>query len=140
VFFLNNPEAKHLSHKMENTELYIQYLTNQPVPIDKKFGRGPQGDLPLVTVSHVIAAFQTRPGSLLANTDAGLISLELPVGVPRTALSSDCFASSESTGTTLRNGLELNRLNRLDLDDQHPLIIRSGQSVEALLQESISSC
>jgi len=66
---------------MENREFYVKYQNNQAVPIDTAYGRGPQGALPLLTVAHLVAAFQARPGSLLATTDSGLITLHLPDGV-----------------------------------------------------------
>ncbi|KAK5673127.1 hypothetical protein QVD99_000585 [Batrachochytrium dendrobatidis] len=36
------------------TKFYLQYKNNSPVLIDTAHGRGPQGTLPLITVSHLI--------------------------------------------------------------------------------------
>jgi len=41
---------------MENTEIYIKYLSNGPVPIESAYGRVSQRTLPLVTVAHLVAA------------------------------------------------------------------------------------
>jgi hypothetical protein len=112
---------------MENTEYYIKYLDNGSVPIDTSFGRGPQGILPLLTVAHLVAAFQQRPGSLLANTDSGLITLHLPIGLTRSdsGLGDDCFANVDETDTTLDSGCPLSSLGSFGSRSKQPLIIRS---------------
>ena len=68
---------------MENTELYIKYHTNEPVPIDTAYGRGPQGTLPLLTVAHLVAACtQDQTRRLLGlPEDYGPLTLHLPDGV-----------------------------------------------------------
>jgi hypothetical protein len=122
-------------HKM-TTEFYIKYNDNQPVPIDTAYGRGPQGPLPLLTVGHLVAACVSEPsvkGQLgISQQDYGPFTLHLPDGVARSKLTPDCYATDDSTGTTLRTGLSLTRLNGLVLDDLHPLIIKSknvGQGI-----------
>ena len=67
---------------MENTELYIKYLTNQnlnnqnqPVPIDTAYGRGPQGALSLTTVAHLIAAYKTAVAPLLDHSSLAQLTL-----------------------------------------------------------------
>ena len=65
---------------MENTELYIKYLTNVAVPVDTSYGRGPHGTLPLLTVAHLVAAY--RQNSLLANTPLELLTLHSAVNGP----------------------------------------------------------
>jgi hypothetical protein len=72
----------------------------------------------------VIAAFQTRPGSLLANIDSGLFTLHLLIGVERSALSEDCFASSNENDTTLDTGCPLSALGFLGSKSKQPLIIK----------------
>ena len=57
-------------------EFYIKYQNNGVVAIDTAYdAHGRKRDRPLTTVGHLIAAFQHRPGSLLANTDSWLITL-----------------------------------------------------------------
>jgi hypothetical protein len=41
-----------------STEIYVQYLNNNAVPIETSYGRGPQHTLPLITVGHVIQGIQ----------------------------------------------------------------------------------
>jgi hypothetical protein len=53
--------------------LYIQYKDNSPVSIFTEQLAIPQGVDPVV--GDLVTAFQARPGSLLANTDSGLITL-----------------------------------------------------------------
>jgi hypothetical protein len=106
-------------------ELYIKYLTNVAVPVDTSYGRAPQGTLPLLTVAHLVAAYKTAVAPLLDHSSLAQLTLHLPDGIARSALSEDCFASTDSTGTTLRTCLALDRLNGLGLDDIQPLMIRS---------------
>jgi hypothetical protein len=49
----------------------------------------------------------------------------LPDGIARSALTEDCFAPTDFSGTTLRTGLALTRLKALGLDDLQPLIIKA---------------
>ena len=46
---------------MENREFYVKYLDNHAVAIDTSYGRGPDGRLALLTVAHLIGAFQASP-------------------------------------------------------------------------------
>ena len=126
-----------------NKEFYIKYLDNQIVLIETHFtSNGQKRDRPLSFVSHLIAAFQARPGSLLANTDSGLITIHVPEGTARSALAEDCFASIDETDTTLRPGLALTaltRLNDLVLDDLHPLIIKSRNNIGLVIPQSFTN-
>jgi hypothetical protein len=45
-------------------------------------------------------------------------------------LAEECFSLTDSTGTTLRTGLLLDRLNGLGIDDFHPLIIKSKNDMD----------
>jgi hypothetical protein len=72
-------------------------------------------------------AFQARPGSLLANTDSGLITLHLPDGVSRSAsgVEEEYFASVDDTDTTLDPGCPLSAVDSLASKSKKPLIIKS---------------
>jgi len=114
---------------MNNIEFFIKYLNNQPVSIDTAYNfNGEKRGRPLTNVSHLVAAFQALPNSPLASAFAGDLTLHLPDGAGRSALVDDCFAITDSSGTTLRSGLALARLNGFGLDDLHPLIIKSSRS------------
>ena len=109
---------------MNNVNFYVKYLNNQPVKISTHITSSRvTREYPLQDVGDLIEAFQARPGSLLASTDSGLLTLHLPDGAGRSALVEDCFAVTDSTGTTLRSGLALTQLNGIGSDDLHPLII-----------------
>jgi hypothetical protein len=112
----------------KSTELYIKYKGNSAVSVDTSHGRGPQKTLSLSTVSHLIEAFQARRGSLLANTDSGLITLHLPDGVDRTALSEECFEYSDSE--ILDPGCLLSSLGSLGSNSKQPLIIKSKNDMD----------
>jgi hypothetical protein len=73
----------------------------------------------------LIGAFQARPGSLLANTDAGLITLHLPEGVDKDSLEEDCFANVDESDTTLDPGCPLSNLGSIGAKSKEPLIIKS---------------
>jgi hypothetical protein len=63
---------------INNKTFYIRYQENQPVGIETHFNSaGEHRERPLSSVAHLTQAFQARPGSLLANTDSGLITLHL---------------------------------------------------------------
>lgn len=81
----------------ENKEFFIRYRTNQLVKIETHYIGENGRNRPLKDVADLVAAFQARPGSLLGNTDSGLITLHLPDGVARSTLQEDCFAATDST-------------------------------------------
>ena len=110
---------------MENKTFYVRYLNHLPVPIDTAYGRGPQGTNSLQTVSHLVAAFQALPNSPIASVFAGEVSLHLPDGVDRSALSSECFASVDENDTTLETGCMLTAIWPHGSKSKHPLIIKS---------------
>jgi len=117
---------------MENNQYYIKYLTNGPVgckthTLIMTTGLWVQT---LFTVGDLIAAFQQRPGSLLSNTDSGLISLHLPDGIARSAsgLGEDCFANVDSTDITLDSGCPLSSLGAFGSKSKQPLIIKSNNT------------
>ena len=108
---------------MNNIEFFIKYLNNQPVVINTHINneRTALRAFPIETVAHLIAAYfpETPPNEI------ALYTLHLPDGVTRAALQQDCFAATDSTGTTLRPGLPLTQLNGIGSDDVNPLIIKS---------------
>ena len=65
----------------EITEYYLQYLDYIPVSIETPYARGLDQNLPIKTVSHLIEAYQARPGSFLASIDSGLITIHPPKDV-----------------------------------------------------------
>ena len=111
----------------ENAEFYIRYRDNQAVPIDISYGRGLDKKKPLVTVAHLIEAYQARPGCLLANIDSGLISLHLPDDLEISTLDKDFFASNLKGDTLLGPGtlLSLLALHTLGTNANEPLVIKS---------------
>jgi hypothetical protein len=75
-----------------------------------------------------VGAFQSRPGSLLANTDSGLLSLHLPEGISRgvSGLPEACFANQADT--TLGTGVSLAALGLYGSDYRNPLIITVAET------------
>ena len=67
---------------MENKQYYIKYLTNQPIKVETHYIGEQDRRRPLTDVGDLVAAFQQRPGSLLASTDSGLITLHSAVDGP----------------------------------------------------------
>ena len=61
----------------ENKSFWMKYLDNNPVEIHTLYFNNQDRKPPLTNVGHLISAFQQRPGSLLADTDEGLITLYL---------------------------------------------------------------
>lgn len=103
---------------MENNsqEFFIKYKENQPVKVSTHFdSERKKREVHLEDVADLVAAFQSLPSSPLASTFAGDITLHLPEGFSRSALHEDCFAGTDSTGTTLRTGLALERLKGLGI-------------------------
>ena len=67
---------------MENKEFYLKYLSYQPVPIETHYTIEEKRERPLITVAHLISAFQRRPGSLLGTTDSSRITLHHDANAP----------------------------------------------------------
>ena len=85
--------------QMERRRLFVKYLDYEPVLVPF-----PTENDPLV--AHLIAAFQERPGSLLANTDSGLITLHfVDNGVEITYNSWDPLTILGENGTNGANPL-----------------------------------
>ena len=64
------------------TKFYLQYKNNSPVLIDTAHGRGPQGTLPLITVSHLISAYKTATTPLLDAISVDELTLHFEVYGP----------------------------------------------------------
>ena len=117
----------------ENQKFYVKYLDNQAVGLKTHVlitatGQWVQN---IFTVGDLIGAFQARPGSLLANTDAGLITLHLPEGVDKDFLEDDCFATVDETDTTLDPSCLLSDLVDLGSKSKRPLIIKSRNGLRS---------
>ncbi|OAJ39370.1 hypothetical protein BDEG_23223 [Batrachochytrium dendrobatidis JEL423] len=67
------------------TKFYLQYKNNSPVLIDTDNGRGPQGTLPLITVSHLISAYKTATTPLLDAIPVDELTLHFEVYGPAIA-------------------------------------------------------
>ena len=65
------------NYKMENQEFYIRYLDNQPVKIDIHVNneRTALRPFPLLTVSHLIAAYKIATIPLLDNLSLAQLTL-----------------------------------------------------------------
>ena len=61
----------------ENNSIWVKYLDLNPVEIDTLYFNDQERKLPLTNVADLIAAFKQRSGSLLANTDEGLITISI---------------------------------------------------------------
>ena len=118
---------------MSNQTFYIKYLYNQPVKVESHTDtRKARREYPLTDVSDLVVAFQSRPGSLLANTDSGLITLHLPDGVSRSdsRLDKEYFDNvdeTDETVTTLDPGCPLSSLGSLGSKSKQPLVIKSKE-------------
>ena len=99
----------------ENKSFWIKYLENNPVEIETHIDQSrSRREFPLTNVGHLISAFKQRPGSLLADTDEGLITLYLQ-------------NSDGNTLEALRPGKPLADLP--PTTDDNPLIIKSISSL-----------
>ena len=106
-------------------EYYVKYLDNQPVKIEIDYLGQEKRNRSLKDVGDLISAYKTAVAPRFDSTPADELTLHLPDGATRASLTEDCFALPDSTGTTLRNGLKLERLDALTIDDSCPLVIKS---------------
>jgi hypothetical protein len=83
------------------SEFYVKYLENTPVPIDISYGRGIDKRLPLVTVAHLIAAYQLK--SQLKETPLELLTLHATEAGD--ALEVDVLLSEVKEGKTPKTAL-----------------------------------
>jgi len=125
--------------QMENTELYIKYLTNAAVPVDTSYGRGPQGTLPLFTVAHLIAAYKTVVAPRFDSTPTDELTLHLPDGVAGNAPPDDCFATGTDTGFDTGCRLALLGSHGFGLDSKKPLILKSRSDTITMEEHMIWS-
>ena len=111
-------------------EFYVKYKESQPVLVETVYNnQGETRARPLTTVAHLVAAFQALPNSPLSSVFVGDLTLHLPSGVDRSALEEECFATADSTDTTLRTGLALTQLN----GQNHPQL-GLRESIQRLLE------
>ena len=103
---------------MQNTELYVKYRNNQPVPIYRAYGKGPTGNLPLTTVADLVAAYfpNTPPFEIAQYT------LHYSENENELALAGNCPLSNLSPGTgTFEN----------------PFVIRSFKDVSFFIYSNV---
>ena len=83
---------------MENREFYIQYLDNQPVPIDTHFIGENNRRRPLSTVGHLVAACTVEQTRRLLGLpeDYGPLTLHLPEGIDRDAFAEEYHSVIEN--------------------------------------------
>ena len=96
--------------------LYIQYQNNTPVPIFTQNLPIPQGEEPVV--ADLVAAFQARPGSLLATTDSGLLTLHSSVDGPAIP-GNTLLASIQQPAGSYQQPLIIRSLNDTITMDEH---------------------
>ena len=87
--------------KQTSAEFYVMYQSNSPVPIHTEFTQLTKREMPLKTVGHLIAAYKAAVAPRLDNVPIDGISLHLPEGLARSALSEDCFLNVDENDTTL---------------------------------------
>ena len=112
---------------MQTYQFFIKHKENQPVKISTHFdSERKKREVPLEDVADLLASVKQALSSKLGAIDLDELTLHLPEGFSRSALDKDCFAGTDSTGTTLRTGLSLERLHGLGIDDLQPLVIKSN--------------
>jgi hypothetical protein len=108
------------------TEFYIKHNKNA-VGIDTAFGRGPNKDLPLATVGHLIAACATEPTQgLLGLPPNTPLTLHLPEGADDPPVPDNQMDDRVNADGSLRPGLLLSELGLVGTDDRTPLIIKDN--------------
>ena len=93
-----------------NKSFWIKYLDNNPVKIDTLYFNNQDRKPPLTDVGDLIAAFKQRLGSLLADSDEGLITL---------------YKKNIDTLEALDPGDLLTELGENGSTSRNPLIIKS---------------
>ena len=94
----------------ENNSIWVKYLDLNPVEIDTHYFNNQERKRPLTYVADLIDAFQQRRGSLLANTDEGLITIS--INSTSEALDpGDLLAGLGENGSTCRNPLIIKSRN-----------------------------
>lgn len=112
---------------MDNKAYYIKFQNDQPVGVDTHIDAQLQRRvLPLAVVGDLVKAFLLIPGSPLANTYPGRISIHVPVGLASLEFSHDWF---DEGSDTLRSNLPLDRLTLLGQDYKLPLVIKTESTV-----------
>lgn len=122
----------------KNREFYVKYLQNQSVKIETHFNGENQRTRPLKDIADLVASIKQALPSKLGAIDLDELTLHLPVGVTRSALEEDCFATVDENDTTLDTGCPLSALSSLGSKSKHPLIIKSGIGGTAMDIDSAS--
>jgi hypothetical protein len=118
---------------MENQVFWVKYLNYQPVLIKTHFLHGKKLEEPLQYIFELINAFQRTQGSVLANTDPGLINIHLPVEFTRKDLNNpDAFVTEDEDDTALRPDFYLLSLGSIGSEYKKPLLIKvtEGKSLQ----------
>ena len=110
-------------------EFYIQYNHKSPVLIETLLNGDQVRKRPLLTVAHLIAAFQKLYKSPLS-AFAGDITLHLPVNVVKNVLSEYCYATALKYDTTLNGSCPLSLLSFEITNSKKPLILKSKVNYE----------
>ena len=113
-----------------NKSLFIQYSQNQPVKVETHYFGQQDRRRPLTDVGDLIAAYKAAVSPLLDQSSLAQLTLHLPDGVARTALTDDCFATVDENDTTLDTGCPLSALGSLGSKSKQPLIIKSKNDME----------
>jgi hypothetical protein len=116
---------------------YIKYQNNSSVPVYTE--PLTQGEDPIV--GDLVAAYKTIVAPLLDHSSVAQLTLHFPDGVARSdsGLEEDCFAPTDSTGTTLDSGCPLSSLGSLGSNSKQPLIIKSKNAMEVDSRETPSN-
>jgi hypothetical protein len=109
-------------------QFFVRYLDSIPIKVDTHINeQRTRREFPLEDVADLIGVFQARLGSLLANTDSGLITIHLPANTSRSesGLQDSSFISQDSFSTSIHPSLRLCSLGGLGSNYNHPLLIKS---------------
>jgi len=107
---------------MENQTFYVKFLDFEPVLIETHFNGEEERRRPLSLVAHLISAFQNRPGSVLANTDSGCLTLHLPENISKHSVPLEWFSSQDETSLDI--SCQLSALGEFGTTAKQPLIIK----------------
>ncbi|KAI8891538.1 hypothetical protein BC833DRAFT_662985, partial [Globomyces pollinis-pini] len=111
---------------MENKAFFIQYLTNKPVKVQTHIdSQRVKREFPLTDVADLIVSYKAAVAPRFDSTPTDELTLHLPEGVSRSALTRDCFATVDENDTTLDAGCLVSDLHSLGSKSKQPLIIKS---------------
>ncbi|KAI9329570.1 hypothetical protein BDR26DRAFT_1011710 [Obelidium mucronatum] len=120
---------------VKNMRLLFVSIGDKVATIDTDFGRGPNKDLPLEFVAHVVAACAVDPiQGLLGLPSSTPLSLHLPPGVALPPLSDDNMDDRVNADGSLCSSLLLSELGLVGRDDRKPLIIKAETHDKSIAQ------